>query len=96
MVAADNSYIDGSVEGTGRWVQTNLGFPRMENGQRPPALIRAGAVAKEDEDFPATRDSRTGYGNLNIVNAQAWLSLRMDKAAQTVIAPATIIQSPST
>jgi len=93
LVAAVNSYFDGIVAGTGRWVQANPGCLRLENGQGAPEWALRG-VAEEDQDFQTASDCRSGYKGLNIVNVQARRYLMVDEEAQVVVASATFIREP--
>ena len=88
-----NSYFDGIVAQTGRYVQANPGCLRLENGQGAPETARRGP-SPADADFQTASDCRSNYANLNIVNVQARRYLMVDEEAQVVVASATFIREP--
>lgn len=92
LIAAVNSYFDGIVLGSGRYVQANPGCLRLENGQGVTGPARR--VAPADADFQSTVDCRSGYAGLNIQNVQARRYLMVDMEAQIVVASAVFIREP--
>jgi hypothetical protein len=93
LVAAVNSYFDGIVLGTGRYVQANPGCERYENGMGAPEWARRGPGPK-DADFQTASDCRSGYAGLGIANVAARRYLMVDPEAQVVVASVVFIREP--
>jgi hypothetical protein len=93
LVAAVNSYFDGIVLGTGRYVQANPGCARYENGMGAPEWARRGPGPK-DADFQTASDCRSGYAGLGIANVAARRYLMVDPEAQVVVASVVFIREP--
>ena len=93
LIAAVNSYFDGIVFQSGRYVQANPGCERYENGMGAPEYTLHGP-APEDADFQDASDCRSGYQGLGIVNVAARRYLVVDLEAQVVAASAVFIREP--
>lgn len=93
LIAAVNSYFDGVTAGTGRWVQANPGCVRLENGMGVTGIPRPLSAA--DAVFQTSRDCRSGYANLDIVNVAARRYLLVDEEAQVVVASMVFIRAPN-
>lgn len=94
LIAAVNSYFDGIVTGTGRWVQANPGCFRLENGTDAPGPHTNRPVSGADAEFQTSSDCRSNYAGLNIVNVAARRYLMVDEEAQVVVASAVFIRDP--
>ncbi len=93
LIAAVNSYFDGIVAGTGRYVRGNPGCQRLENGLGGPDWTGR-PVSEADAEFQESSDCRSGYAGLGIVNVAARRYLMVDEQAQVVVASAVFIRDP--
>jgi len=93
LIAAVNSYFDGIVFQSGRYVLANRGCVRFENGMGPPEHTRLGP-APEDADFQDISDCRSEYKGLGIANVTARRYVVVDEEAQVVAASAVFIREP--